>query len=209
MAQVQLGVVLRHVRKLAAAPAAEAADCALLERFVRRRDEAAFEALLARHGPLVLGACRRLLGDGADADDAFQATFLVLVRRAGSVRRAASLGPWLYGVATRVALKMRRAAARRHTHEGRAAMTARTDDGPEPADDLRPVLDEELGRLPEKYRAALVACYLEGHTHAQAAARLGWPPGSVAKRLARGLDLLRGRLSGRGLALPAAGLTAL
>ncbi len=208
MAEVQLGVVLRHVRKLAGAPA-EPADGALLERFVGRGDEAAFEALLARHGPLVLGACRRLLSCEADAADAFQATFLVLVRRAGSVRRAESLGPWLYGVATRVALKMRRAAARRHTHEGRAAMTARAECETEPADDLRPLLDEELGRLPEKYRAALVACYLEGHTHAQAAARLGWPPGSVAKRLARGLDLLRGRLTRRGLALPSAALAAL
>jgi RNA polymerase sigma factor (sigma-70 family) len=210
MAEVQLGVVLRHVRKLAGVPApAEPGDGELLDRFVRRRDEAAFEAILARHGPLVLGACRRLLGDEADAADAFQATFLVLVRRAGSVRRATSLGSWLYGVASRVALKMRRAAARRHTHEGRAAMTARTEFATASADDLRPFLHEELGRLPEKYRAALVACYLEGHTHAQAAARLGWPPGSVAKRLARGLELLRGRLSGRGLALPAAAVAAL
>jgi RNA polymerase sigma factor (sigma-70 family) len=210
MGEVQLGVVLRHVRKLAGAAAVgHLTDGVLLDRFVSVADEAAFEALLARHGPLVLGVCRRLLGDQADADDAFQATFLVLVRRARSIRRAASLGPWLYGVVCRIALKMRRTAARRRTYEGRAAMTARTDFEREPADDLRPLLDEELSRLPEKYRAALVACYLEGCTHAQAAAQLGWPPGSIAKRLSRGLELLRDRLTGRGVALPAAGLTAL
>jgi RNA polymerase sigma factor (sigma-70 family) len=158
----------------------------------------------------VLGVCRRLLGDEADAEDAFQATFLVLVRRAGSVRRSAALGSWLYGVACRVALKMRRAAARRRTHEARAASMTRTacesDAG---ADDLRAAVDEELGRLPEKYRAALVACYLQGRTHAEAAGQLGWPRGSFAKRLARGLELLRGRLARRGVALSAAGLAAL
>ena len=210
MAEVQLGVVLRHVRKLVGAPAAEQTDGQLLDRFVRRRDEAAFEALLGRHGPLVLGACRRLLADEADAADAFQATFLVLVRRAGSVRRSAALGSWLYGVAYRVALKMRRSAARRRAHEGEAASMARTAFEGEPAaDDLRAALDEELTRLPDRYRAALVACYLQGRTHVQAAEELGWPRGSVAKRLARGLELLRGRLTRRGLALSAAGLAAL
>jgi RNA polymerase sigma factor (sigma-70 family) len=211
MPDVQLGVVLRHVRKLVRTPAAdEPSDGALLDRFVRGRDEAAFDALLARHGPLVLGTCRRLLPDEADAADAFQATFLVLVRRAGAVRRCASLGSWLYGVAYRVALMMRRSAARRRAHEGRAAMMSRTDFEAEPvADDLRPALDEELNRLPEKYRAALVACYLEGRTHAQAAEQLGWPLGSLAKRLARGLELLRLRLVRRGLALSAAGLAAI
>jgi RNA polymerase sigma factor (sigma-70 family) len=211
MADVQLGVVLRHVRKLVGVSApAERTDGQLLDRFVRQRDEAAFEALLARHGPLVLGVCRRLLADEADAADAFQATFLVLVRRAGSVRRSASLGSWLYGVAYRVALKMRRAAARRRAHEGRAAMTSRTDCTTEPAaDDLRPLLDEELNQLPEKYRAPLIACYLQGHTHAEVARQLGWPLGSVARRLARGLELLRGRLARRGLALSVAGVVAL
>src|SRR5689334_15509618 len=142
MTDAHLGVVIRHVRHLVAAPAVEEqTDGQLLDRFVARRDEAAFAALLSRHGTLVLGVCRRVLRDEADAADAFQATFLVLVRRAGSVRRSAALGGWLYGVAHRVALKMRRTAARRRNHEGRAATMTPAAFEQEPAgDDLRPVL---------------------------------------------------------------------
>jgi RNA polymerase sigma factor (sigma-70 family) len=210
MADVQLDVVLRHVRKLVDPPIAEQSDGQLLDRFVHRRDESAFDALLSRHGPLVLGVCRRLLVDEADAADAFQATFLVLIRRARSVRRSAALGSWLYGVAYRVALKMRRAAARRRTHEAEAAsMSPATSKHDVTTDDLRTAVDRELSQLPEKYRAALVACYLQGRTHAEAAEHLGWPRGSFAKRLTRGLKLLRGRLMRRGVVLTAAGLSAI
>jgi DNA-directed RNA polymerase specialized sigma24 family protein len=118
MADGQLNLVLRHVRRLASAAGPTPADGQLLDRFVQQRDEAAFEELLARHGPCVLGVCRRLLGNETDAADAFQATFLVLVRRAGSVRQSAAVGGWLYGVACRVARKIQRAAARRRAHEG-------------------------------------------------------------------------------------------
>jgi RNA polymerase sigma factor (sigma-70 family) len=181
-------------------------DAQLLERFMHRRDDgASFEALLARHGPMVLGVCRALLRDEHAADDAFQATFLVLVRRAGSVRVGDSLGRWLYGVAHKVAVQSRRTAAIRNTRE-------RTTDGPisEPAEDgssdplesadLRAAIHHELARLPESSRAAIVLCHLEGLSHEEAAQRLGWPVGTVRSRLARGRDRLRDRLARRGLA---------
>jgi RNA polymerase sigma factor (sigma-70 family) len=184
-------------------------DGELLECFVLERDEAAFEALLRRHGPMVLGTCRRLLNNEADAEDAFQATFLVLAKRAASVVPRAMVGNWLYGVARRTALKARVAAARRRAKEREAAKMAERE---EPADgawsDLRPLLDRELGTLPDKYRAALVLCDLEGKPRQEAARQLGWPEGTLSCRLARGRALLARRLKRRGLTLTAAALAA-
>jgi RNA polymerase sigma factor (sigma-70 family) len=196
-----LNVVLRHLRRLRGTGRAEDSDGSLLQRFSALRDEAAFTELLRRHGPMVLGVCRRVLGDGPDADDAFQAAFLVLVRRAASVRNLDSLGSFLYGVALRVARKARVSAARRRAHERQASPIRLVDDLSAVVwRDLRPVLDEELERLPEKYRAPMVLCYLEGRTHDEAARQLGWTNGTVCGRLARARDLLRKRLVRRGLA---------
>jgi RNA polymerase sigma factor (sigma-70 family) len=188
----------------------------LLERFVTGRDEAAFEALVARHGPMVLGVCRQLLRDPNDVDDAFQATFLVLVRKAGTLRRCDLLGNWLYGVAYRVAARARATSARR---------MARIASGHDAADSLAdaacgqdvgmnettlleqsPWLHLEVSHLPEKYRIPIVLCYFEGLTHDEAASRLGWPLGTVKGRLARARDLLRRRLTRRGVTLSAAAL---
>jgi len=200
---------LRYLRKAARAPGSgEASDGELLERFVDQQDEAAFETLLQRHGPMVLQACQGMLRDPHAAEDAFQAVFLVLVRRAGSLHRHGSLGGWLHGVAHRVALKARGTAARRWQHERQAgAMTneAWTDAAPD-NQDLRPVLTEELNRLPEKYRTPLVLCYLEGKSNEEAARQLGCPVGTVWARLTRAREQLRGRLARRGLALTSAAL---
>jgi RNA polymerase sigma factor (sigma-70 family) len=192
----------------------------LLERFVGGHDEAAFEALMARHGPMVLGICQRLLRDPNDVDDAFQATFLVLVRKAGTLRRRDLLGNWLYGVAHRVAIRSRGLAARRlarapHGQEmidrldadGAGAVVV-FDNSSQLDAEPSPWLHEEVRRLPEKYRAPVVLCYLEGLTHEEAAARLGWPIGTVKGRLARARDLLRRRLTRRGVILSAAALDA-
>src|SRR4051794_19657421 len=184
-------------------------DGQLLERFATRHDEAAeaaFAALVERHGPMVFGVCRRVLNDPHDAQDAFQATFLVLVRKARAVRNRESLASWLYGVASRVSAHARSASARRREVE-RSSPPARglTDKGPDTGrdDDLW----GEVDRLPGDLRAAVVLCYLEGLTHEQAAARLGWPVGTVRSRLARARDRLRSRLTRRGLA-PGAALVA-
>jgi RNA polymerase sigma factor (sigma-70 family) len=199
----------RYVRQLAAHLAAELPDRLLLERFVCRREEAAFAALVRRHGPLVWAVCWRVLHHEQDAEDAFQATFLVLARKAGSLKRPEALGPWLHGVATRTALKARARAARRRAGEGQAAVAPEVGHRDEPVwRDLRPLLDEAVGGLPEKYRVPFVLCYLEGKTVTEAAEQLGCPRGTVATRLAWARDRLRARLAGRGLALPAAVLTA-
>ncbi len=208
MSTRDLSLILRHVRRAAGASnRADATDADLLERFARHREEAAFAAVLARHGPLVMGVCRRVLGDAHDAEDAFQATFLVLARRAGSIRRGASLSSWLYGVAYRVSLEARTRLARRRRHERQAAARSR-DESPAGGScaDLRPVLDEELSRLPEKYRGPLVLHYLEGKTKEEAARQLGWSEGTVSGRLDRARKLLRERLVRRGITLGAAAL---
>ncbi len=181
-------------------------DGQLLGQFLARRDEAAFAALVRRHGPMVLGVCRRLLRDTHDAEDAFQATFIVLVRKAASLTSRAVLGDWLHGVARRTALNARRTAARRRHHE--KAMARSEAPGEEVDDDRLSLLDEALSRLPEKYRLPIVLCELEGRTRREAAERLGWPEGTVAGRLARGRALLARRLLRQGLALPVATLTA-
>jgi RNA polymerase sigma-70 factor (ECF subfamily) len=196
---------------------ADATDCQLLERFVNHRDEAAFAALARRHAAVVLALCRRILRDEQDAQDVAQATFLVLARKAVAVPWHDSVGNWLSAVAYRLALNARAASARQRRRE-RPAGTLRPDDSGEaagatpaapdddPADaaarlELHGVLHEEVGRLPEKYRAPVVLCYLEGKTNEQAARELGWPTGSMSRRLERARQLLRQRLSGRGLAL--------
>jgi RNA polymerase sigma factor (sigma-70 family) len=179
-------------------------DAELLKRFATERDEAAFAVLAERHGPMVMGVCRRALGDAHDADDAWQATFLILARRAGSVRRGAALGGWLHRVATSVCANLRRQQWRRHVRERRLA--PRTPDEPAAQAswcEVRIALDEELGRLPERYRAPLVLCYLEGQQRDEAAARLGLAAGALHGRLERGRELLRQRLLHRGLDLSA------
>ncbi len=171
----------------------------LLARFAASRDEGAFAALVDRHGPMVLATCRRVLPNAADADDAFQATFLVLARKAGAIADPDRLAPWLHGVARRVAVRARSQAARRPevTDEGHGDLAV----APIAADaELRAVLDEELARLPIRYRDPLVLCYLDGLTHDEAASQLHWPVGTVRSRLAGGRDRLRSRLARRGFA---------
>jgi RNA polymerase sigma factor (sigma-70 family) len=200
--------VLRFLRNIASSgDDAEMPDRDLLARFAAHRDEDAFAALVRRHGPMVFGVCARVLGDTPDAEDAFQAAFLVLARRGRSVSRPGLLANWLYGVAYRTALKARAGAARRRAAERQVSAVTGTD----PLDeltrrDLRLVLDDELSRLPEKYRVPLVLCYLEGQTHEEAARRLGCPRKTVTTRLARGCERLRTRLTRRGVALSAAAL---
>ncbi len=177
-------------------------DAELLGRFadhINESAEPAFAALLQRHGPMVLRVCRSVLRDEHDAQDAFQATFLILVRRAGAIRNRESIGSWLYGVALRVSSRARIAMARRRKHETRVALTAdQQSDDERCLPELAAALHEELGRLPEGYRAAVVLCYLEGQTCEAAARQLGWPVGTVKSRLARGKERLLGRLIRRG-----------
>jgi polysaccharide biosynthesis/export protein len=188
-------------------------DRQLVERFVSGRDasaEAAFEVLVQRHGPMVLRVCRNVLGDATDAQDAFQATFLVLVKRSGSIRRLESLGSWLYGVACRVAARARVEAARRRAVERRGALQIlQVIDSSDRVDrdhaEFGPVVQEEVQRLPEKYRAVVALCYWQGLTHEQAASQLGCPLGTVRSRLARARSQLHTRLTRRGLA-PLAGV---
>ena len=184
-----------------------AGDRALLDRFLDEGDQAAFEALVSRHGPMVLGVCRRLLASPQDADDAFQATFLVLVRKAGRLRDADRLGPWLYGVASRVAAKSRAREARRRRQQVRAGDFPSREGPNHDLLDVRPILDAELGRIPAKLREVLILCLLEGATAEEASRRLNCPPGTVKSRLARGREALRTRLVGRGIA-PAVALAA-
>jgi RNA polymerase sigma factor (sigma-70 family) len=207
MARGQLGTLLHYLRNLSGPAPSEAPDVQLLERFAAHRDEAAFEALVRRFGPMVLGVCRRVLDDSDLAEDAFQATFLALALHAQAIRRRERLGSWLYGVAYRTAVKARAQAARRRARERQVRP-------PQPADpleeamrrDLRSALDEEVSRLPAKYRGPFVLCYLEGLTNEEAARTLGCPPGTVYTRLARARALLRGRLVRRGVTLSAVAL---
>ena len=204
MASGSLNTVLHYLRRLGPAEGDALGDAQLLVRYARHGDEAAFAALVRRHGPLVWGVCARVLGRGPDAEDAFQATFLVLVRKAGALRGPDALGPWLYGVASRVARKARAAGARRQGREKALAEDVPAAEAPGDVvwRDLRPVLDEEVGRLPEKYRTAVVLCYLEGLSDAEAARRLACPRGTVHSRLARARQQLQRRLSRRGVGLP-------
>jgi RNA polymerase sigma factor (sigma-70 family) len=182
-------------------------DRELLEQYVACRDEAAFEALLRRHGPMVLGVCRRVLRHQADAEDAFQATFLVLVRKAAAIR-SPNVGSWLYSVAHNTALKALAMNHKRRTREREAGSLSRTRTAEPGWCELQALLDIELSRLPERYRAPLVLCDLEGKTIKEAARQLGWPQGTAATRLARGRTLLARRLAKQGLIVSAGMVTA-
>ena len=188
MASAARGALQGQIDRLfACGTVAGMSDAELLERFTSRGEgsEAAFEAILARHGPMVLGVCHRILGDRHSAEDAFQATFLLLSRRSGMLRVRDTLGPWLHEVARRTACKARTAATRCRGRERRVAERTSVESvDQEPLDDLGAILHEEIGRLSPVYRAAVVVCYLEGRTHHEAAAVLGWPVGSVRGRLA-------------------------
>jgi RNA polymerase sigma factor (sigma-70 family) len=180
-------------------------DGVLLERFARHADEAAFATLVRRHGPLVWSVSRRVARHEQDAEDVYQATFLLLARKAGAIRKGNSVASWLYGVAHRLALRVRCDAVRRRQREGSAVAAA---PGPVADDltwrELREALDAELARLPEKYRAPLLLCYFDGLTQEEAARQLGWSRRTVKYRLEGGRDRLRGRLARRGLTLPMA-----
>jgi RNA polymerase sigma factor (sigma-70 family) len=195
MVRAPVGAILQYLRKLTASAADGETDRHLVRRFAAARDEAAFAAILRRHGGMVLGVCRRALGDAHEAEDAFQATFLVFVSKAGSLRRPELLGNWLYGVAQRVAAKARVGAARRRIGQVPLvdAPASESDLTPEKLE-LRREVNEAIGRLPDKYRAPVVLCYLEGKTYTEAARVLGWAEGTVSGRLSRARDLLRRRL---------------
>ncbi len=208
MATRETSDVVRLLHRLSGEqPGAEPSDGQLIRQFVSLRDEAAFAGLLARHGQLVLGVCRQILRDTHAAEDAFQATFLVLARKAETIRDHDSVAAWLHRVAVNIARSVRTDTNRRRTHESQAAiMTPTYSAGDFATPDRLARVHEEVDRLPEKYRLPVVLCYLEGRTHEEAAARLGWPLGSVKGRLARARGLLRARLVRRGLTLTAAAL---
>jgi RNA polymerase sigma factor (sigma-70 family) len=198
----QLGGFIRYLRRIAETDADQTSDGQLLERFARQGDEAAFTAILARHGPMVLGVCRRALGDPHDAEDAFQATFLVLAHKARSIGRPQALASWLYRIAHRTALRAKIVRSRRRARESVLDDVAATETIEDLAwHELRPLLDEEVNRLPGKYRDAIVHCYLQEQTYAEAAKSLGLAAGTVSSRLARARDVLRKRLLRRGQAL--------
>src|SRR5262245_30895137 len=210
MAAGQLDGVVRHLRTTALLQGGDdATDAHLLDALVARRDDAAFAALLRRHGPMVWGVCRRLLRNVHDAEDAFQAAFIVFVRKAASIKRRHLLGNWLYGTAYRAALEAR-AAARRHAREKQVNQMPQPAAPPPPdvRDDVRGLLDGELSRLPERYRVAIVLCDLEGHTRRQAARQLKVPEGTLSGRLTTARRLLAQRLRRRGLTLSGGALAA-
>jgi len=200
--------LVRYIRRLALRPEHDGStDTALLNRFVSEKDEKAFAALVDRHGALVLQVCRRVLGDAHDAEDAFQAAFLVLIRKAGTLRSPNELAGWLHGVAHRVALKARAARVRR-LGEAQRLTEQPVDPHLDPLADLSArellaVVDEEVRRLPMAYRLPVILCCLEGRSQEEAARQLGWTPGSVKGRLERGRARLSDRLIGRGLTLSA------
>src|SRR5262245_12301080 len=208
MAKVARSAILQFIRRISVDPLLRASpDQELLQRFLGERDEAAFEAILRHHGPMVLDVCRGVLANEADAEDAFQATFLVFARKAGSIRQTATLASWLHGVAYRTALKARAESTQRRKHEAHGP--EREVSGPDSLTwtEVRCVLHEELGRLSERHRVPLVLCYLQGKTQDEAAALVGLSKGTLKRRLERGRALLRERLVRRGLG-PAALLLA-
>jgi RNA polymerase sigma factor (sigma-70 family) len=210
MATSQLSPVLGQMRRWTAAQLdADATDAELVASFLATSAEPAFAALVRRHGPLVLGVARRMLGRLQDAEDVFQATFLLLARKAGTIRRRDSVGSWLYGVAYRLARKARGRDARRRVHEKEAAAMRGQTVPSNVWQQFSEALDAALNGLPAHYRAVLLACHAEGLTQEEAARQLGLPIGTVRSRLARGRALLRKRLAARGVTVPLAGLAAL
>lgn len=207
MATGPMNEVIRHLRSAAVArDLAWPSDGQLLGCFIHYRDEAAFAAIVHRHGPMVMGVCRRILRDPHDAEDAFQATFLVLVRKATSVVPREMVGNWLYGVANITAIRARGVAAKRRWRERQVIEMPEPEpkqSGHDQWSELRPLLDQELSRLPSKYRVPIVACDLEGKSIKEAAGHLGWPQGTVAGRLARARKMLSERLARRGLTMSA------
>jgi RNA polymerase sigma factor (sigma-70 family) len=210
MATNPMSEVIQHLRRaVLLRDGAGLTDGQLLQDYLSRRDETALAALVRRHGPMVWGLCRRVLRNYHDAEDAFQATFLVLVRKASSIASKELLANWLYGVAHQTALNARATAARRKGRERQVTQMS------EPAvaerdlwSDLQPLLDEELGRLPVKYRSVIVLCDLEGKTRKEAARQLGVPEGTVAGHLARARAMLAKRLARRGITLSGGALAA-
>lgn len=208
MAKGPMQSVLQHIRSLVVAQeAAGLADSPLLERFLTQRDEAAFEALVRRHGPMVMGVCRRVLRNPDDAEDAFHATFLVLVRKAGSIAKRQLLGNWLYGVAYRTARAARSAVERRRAKEAKAVPRQQSLEE-SAGQELLPLLDYELSRLPDKYRIPVILCELEGKSRPDVARQLGLPEGTLSSRLARARAMLARRLTQRGVTLAGAALAA-
>jgi RNA polymerase sigma factor (sigma-70 family) len=199
-----LASFIGRLRRLVESRGGGLGDGELLERFARERDEAAFEVLLWRYGPLVLGVCRRMLWREQDVEDAFQATFLTLVRKARSIARHQSVGSWLHQVAYRIGLRALHRARRRELVDQKQVESAIARGCHEAGGDWREVLDEEVQRLPRRYRIPFILCYLEGKTHAEAARMLACPPGTIASRLAWARERLRVRLTARGFTLPAA-----
>jgi RNA polymerase sigma factor (sigma-70 family) len=203
MANTRHHPILDYLRRVLGEPSAGGvSDADLLRRFVDQRDEAAFELLLWRHAAMVLHVCRQVLGNADVAEDAFQATFLVFVRKANSISRREALGSWLYRVAYRIALKARaRVKTRTAAPEELDCLAAPAESDTAEQHELRRIICEEVNRLPADYRAAVVACFFEGKTHEEAAKQLGWPRGTVAGRLARARELLRRRLVRHGVTL--------
>jgi RNA polymerase sigma factor (sigma-70 family) len=210
MATSQLSEVIQHLRRaVLLRDGAGMTDGQLLEDYLRHRDEVALAALVCRHGPMVWGVCRRVL-QHHDAEDTFQATFLVLVRKAASVEPKEMVANWLYGVAHQTALKARATLGKRRTRERQVTeMPERAVPEPDLWDELQPLLDQELSHLPDKYRVAIVLCDLEGKTRKEAARQLGVPAGTLAARLARGRVLLAKRIARRGPAVSGGALAAL
>jgi RNA polymerase sigma factor (sigma-70 family) len=204
MADPSVRTVVHQVRSLAAGPGAGLSDADLLHAFLSRHDEAAFAALVRRHGPMVLGVCRRVLGHVQDAEDAFQATFLLLARKGGSVRKRPALAGFLYGVAYRLALGLRRSARRRRAHERRAKAVSPRDPAAElDWREVQTLLGEAIEQLPELYREAFVLCHLEGRGRAEVARLLGIEEGTVSSRLDQARKRLQRRLAARGVTLTA------
>src|SRR5262249_46705513 len=209
MASGQLSSVLRHLRRAALLPdGGGMTDGQLLECFITHRDEAAFAALVRRHGPMVLGVCRRVLRSHHDAEDAFQVTFLVLARKASSIGQRELLGNWLYGAAYRAALEAKAARRRVKERQVSAMPEPEAPAQPEVSLDLRPVLDQELSRLPDKSRVPVVLCDLEGRTRRDVARHLDIPAGTLSGRLTTARRLLAKRLARHGLAVPGGALAA-
>jgi RNA polymerase sigma factor (sigma-70 family) len=203
--------IVQHLRRTTAdVDAVGPSDGQLLESFLGRSEQNAFEAIVRRHGPMVLGVCRRILGHAEDAEDAFQAAFLVLARRAASIRRRESLAGWLYRVTYRAALVAKGKAAQRRSHEKQASdMPHPAIETPVATDELSALLDQELSRLPDKYRLPIILCELEGRSRRDVARQLKLPEGTLSSRLATARKLLRQRLGRRGLSAAGAALAAL